>query len=74
MISAGLGITVASVAHGEIIQNAMRGLVSIPVVDAERVPLSLVGRNDRLSPLVESLRAVAGRVCAELEPEPRLAA
>ena len=27
MISAGLGITVASVAHGEIIQNAMRGLV-----------------------------------------------
>ena len=66
MIASGLGITVASLAHAEIIQNALRGVVAIPLSDAEPVLLSLVGRNDRLNPLVEGLRVVARKLGEEV--------
>lgn len=62
MIASGLGVTVATVGQAEIIENALRGVRAIPVSDAERVPLSLVGRKDRLNPMVEGLRAVARQV------------
>ena len=69
MIASGLGITVASARHAEIIASALRGVSAITVTDAERVPLSLVGRSDRLNPLIEGLRAVARQIGEQSEPE-----
>jgi len=59
MIAAGHGLTISSDAHAAIIERILPGVVSVPVVDAQPIPLSLVGREDRLNPLVEALRAVA---------------
>ena len=59
MIAAGHGRTISSDAHAAIIERILPGVVSVPVVDAQPIPLSLVGREDRLNPLVEALRAVA---------------
>lgn len=70
MIAAGLGITVSSLANAEIIQDALRGVVAVPLSDAEPVPLSLVGREDRLNPLVEGLRVLARKLTEEDESEP----
>ena len=69
MIASGLGITAATVGQAKIIENALSGVSAIPVIDAERVPMSLVGRKDRLNPLIEELRAVARQVSEQLEPE-----
>ncbi len=73
MIASGLGITVASSRQAGIIASALRGVSAIMVSDAERVPLSLVGRKDRLNPTVEGLRSVARQVGEETEPELRIA-
>jgi DNA-binding transcriptional LysR family regulator len=59
MIAAGKGITISSDLHAAIIERILPGVVSIPISDAQPIPLSLVGREDRLNPLVEALRAVA---------------
>ena len=59
MISSGQGITVVSLTHGSIIEAALPGVVAIPVQDLAPVTLSMVGRTDRLNPLVDALRGVA---------------
>ncbi len=69
MIASGFGITVASARPAEIIASALRGVSAITVIDAEPVPLSLVGRSDRLNPLIEGLRSVARQVGEQSEPE-----
>ncbi len=73
MIASGLGITAATVGQAQIIENALSGVSAIPVSDAERVPMSLVGRKDRLNPLIEELRAVARQVSEQSEPEMKIA-
>jgi DNA-binding transcriptional LysR family regulator len=59
MIASGQGITVVSLTHGSIIESALPGVVAIPVNGLEPVTLSMVGRNDRLNPLVDAFREVA---------------
>jgi DNA-binding transcriptional LysR family regulator len=59
MIAAGHGITVASSSQGAIIERALPGVLAIPLVDAEPVTLSMVGRTDRLNVLVDAFRGVA---------------
>jgi len=59
MIAGGQGITVVSLAHGAIIEAALPGVVAIPVHDLAPVMLSMLGRTDRLSPLIDGFREVA---------------
>ena len=69
MIASGQGITVSSLAHAQLIESSMPGVSAITISDAERVPMSLVGRKDRLSPAVEGLREVAARLTADLDAD-----
>jgi DNA-binding transcriptional LysR family regulator len=76
-ISSGGAISTSPAAQAVPIVNAFAGVVAIPLRDAAPMVLSLVGRNDRRSRLVEVLRDVARRLVAEREPnllKPRAAA
>jgi DNA-binding transcriptional LysR family regulator len=69
MISSGLAISTSPASQAVPIANAFAGVVAIPLRDASPMVLSLVGRNDRCSRLVEVLRDVARSLVRRREPD-----
>ncbi len=59
MVAAGRAIATVPGIHAAVITRILRGVVAIPLRDADPAILSLVGREDRLNPLVEAVRALA---------------
>ena len=58
LVAQGKGILIAPARYAAVVLRVMPSLVGIPVADAEPVGLSLVGAEDRRSPLVDLLLAV----------------
>ncbi len=59
MIAAGRAIATVPAIHAALMTRVLRGVAAIPIRDADPAILSLVGREDRLNPMVEDLRALA---------------
>ena len=59
MIAEGRGVAVAPAPHAAVVAKALRGVVAIPLTDADPAILTLVSRNDRQNQLVKSLFAAA---------------
>jgi DNA-binding transcriptional LysR family regulator len=70
MMAAGSGITTAPACHAAVITSALPGTVAIPLRDAEPTVLTLVGREDRRSQLVDALLAVARALVEDDSPAP----
>jgi DNA-binding transcriptional LysR family regulator len=69
IVASGRAIMTFPASRAAVIQQALRGVVAIPLCDAHPALLSLAWRNDTLNPLVEALVAFAQVVAS---PEERL--
>ena len=67
MIAAGGAIAVVPGIHAAVMARVLRGVVAIPLRDADPAILSLVGREDRPNPLVEALRAIARKQAEDVD-------
>jgi hypothetical protein len=64
LVASGQGITTAVAAHASVIATNLPGVVAVALEDADEVVTSLVGREDRRSPAIDALAAVAERLGA----------
>lgn len=70
MVATGRGIAVLPACHAAVVVKILRGVIALPLTDADPAILTLVARNDRHNPLVEALFATARQLTAQVADGP----
>lgn len=66
MLATGRGIAVVPARHAAVVVEILRGVVAIPLTDADPANITLVAHKDRRNPLVEALFATARQLTAQV--------
>ena len=73
MLATGRGIAVVPAGHAAVVVEILRGVVAIPLTDADPANITLVARKDRRNPPVEALFATARQLTAQVTDDSSVA-